>query len=277
MIIEELIKIFVTSRNINYLIDKGYDAKYKEFLTINSKDLMSNSKYEILVMCDCCKTENRIMMKSYSKNMKKYNYYTCKNCSLEKVKNTNLKKYGVEQTFQNKDFLEKRVRNNIEKYGVSCLFELEEIKSKIKITNLSKYGFEHASQNDIIKQKMKKTRIEKKLQLPDEMIDDFILYKRKVDGITKISKKVLLNSWNGYDYYDNEYIKNNFELNGQNPNYPSIDHKTSVFYGYQNNIPPEIIGNIDNLCFTKNYINSLKNIKIEEDFKNFLKNKKAKE
>jgi hypothetical protein len=33
-----------------------------------------------------------------------------------------------------------------------------------------------------------------------------------------------------------------------------------------NSIPPEEIGNINNLCITKRYINSMKNSLIEEDF-----------
>ncbi len=40
--------------------------------------------------------------------------------------------------------------------------------------------------------------------------------------------------------------------------YPSIDHKISLFYGFENNMNPEEIGSIDNLCITKRYINSIK-------------------
>jgi hypothetical protein len=42
--------------------------------------------------------------------------------------------------------------------------------------------------------------------------------------------------------------------------YPTIDHKNSVFYGFMNNIPPEDISDISNLCITKRFINSSKNL-----------------
>ena len=114
---------------------------------------------------------------------------------------------------------------------------------------------------------MKNTRIKIGIQLSDNLLSDFILYKRNVNRITNRNKKALLLEWNGLDYYDNEDIRSNFILRGQDPNYPSLDHKISIWYGYQKEISPEIIGDISNLCFTKNSINSTKNIKIESEFK----------
>ena len=77
------------------------------------------------------------------------------------------------------------------------------------------------------------------------------------------NKKILLKNWDGYDYYDGEYIKDNFNLPYHHKNYPTIDHKTSIFEGFKNNISAENISNISNLCFTKRYINSKKYIKTE--------------
>lgn len=51
------------------------------------------------------------------------------------------------------------------------------------------------------------------------------------------------------------------------PNYPTIDHKKSVHYGFINNISPEEISNISNLCITKRSINSTKRDMIESEFK----------
>ena len=91
-------------------------------------------------------------------------------------------------------------------------------------------------------------------------------YRNHVRRVTKINKVKLFENWNGVDYYDNEYIKENINLNWFDRLYPSVDHKNSVIYGYLNNIPPEILGNIDNLCITKRCINSSKNKKIENEF-----------
>jgi hypothetical protein len=45
-------------------------------------------------------------------------------------------------------------------------------------------------------------------------------------------KKDLLENWDGYDYYDGEYIKDNFCLYSNDKNYPTMDHKISCYYGF---------------------------------------------
>jgi len=74
------------------------------------------------------------------------------------------------------------------------------------------------------------------------------------------------------DYYDNEYIKENFKLNSNNKNYPTIDHKNSIFYGFINNVSSNEIGGLSNLCITKRFINGSKNKKTEEEFYEVFKN-----
>ena len=58
--------------------------------------------------------------------------------------------------------------------------------------------------------------------------------------------------------------------------YPTIDHKTSILYGFLNKILPSEIGNIDNLCITKRSINSSKYGKTLDEFKKeYNKNEKS--
>lgn len=266
MIIEEKILIIINSKNFNHFKNCDYDVKVGYQIEVLTTQLSDNSNYEIIAKCDDCGFENKIKMRSYTKSLTHHNYYCCKKCSMNKNIKTNKEKYGVEHTFQSIEIREKRYKNNIEKYGYGCTFQVEKFKNKIKETNLIKYGFDRASKNDKVIDKMKNTRIKLGIQLPDYMISDFVLYKRKVNRITKKNKKLLLLKWNGLDYYDNEYIKNNFSLDGHNVNYPSIDHKISIWYGFKKEISPDIIGDISNLCITKNYINSTKNIKIETQF-----------
>jgi len=95
------------------------------------------------------------------------------------------------------------------------------------------------------------------------MIEPFLLYRRRIDNISDKLKNKLLEKWDGYDFYDNEYIKDNFNLKPTNKNYPTLDHKISVLYGFLNNIPIEKIAEIDNLCITKMFINCRKNSKNE--------------
>jgi len=84
--------------------------------------------------------------------------------------------------------------------------------------------------------------------------------------ITKNNKNKLFEIWDGIDYYDGEYIKDNINLHYNNKLYPTIDHKVSTINGFLNNISPEIIGSIENLCITKRSINSSKNYKTENEF-----------
>lgn len=89
-------------------------------------------------------------------------------------------------------------------------------------------------------------------------LDKFKIYRRKVDKLTRDIKNILIESWNGLDYYDGEYILNNFNLKYTHGDYPTIDHKISVSYGFKNNIPPEEIARFENLCVTKRRTNSKK-------------------
>lgn len=121
-----------------------------------------------------------------------------------------------------------------------------------------KYGVEHNSQLDSYKL----------MRMKDALIYDieYRNYRNYVRRVTKLNKIKLFENWNGYDYYDNQYIKDNLKLNWYDGSYPSVDHKDSVIYGYINNIDPIILGNINNLCITKRCINSSKNKKTENEF-----------
>lgn len=114
-------------------------------------------------------------------------------------------------------------------------------------------------------EKGKNTKISKGIQIPDHLLTPFRLYEKAVNKETYKFKKKLFSIWDGYDFYDGEYIAGNFnhKVIGLRP---SIDHKISIFYGFKNNISIEIIGNLDNLCITKRNINSSKCYKTENEF-----------
>jgi hypothetical protein len=84
--------------------------------------------------------------------------------------------------------------------------------------------------------------------------------------LTERNRKFLLEKWDGIDYYDGEYIKDNFNLSHTDPLFPTLDHKISIIYGFKNDIPLEDISKIENLCMTKRKINSSKSHNIESDF-----------
>lgn len=99
------------------------------------------------------------------------------------------------------------------------------------------------------------------------MRTEFELYRIEVNNKTRKYKKELFNNWDGHDYYDGEYIKDNLnQFASSHKFYPTIDHKISVYFGYLNNLSTDEISNIENLCITKRSINSKKRILNEESF-----------
>lgn len=149
-----------------------------------------------------------------------------------------------------------RVGKFVEKYRVDHPMKLETIKQKSKETNLIKYGCENPMLNDEIKDKMVRTKQKLGIYLQNHQREEFTNYRLKVKSLTNKHKKKLYENWNGFDFYDNEYIKN--VVDQKDKNYPTIDHKISIKYGFDNKISPEEIAKIENLCITKRSNNSSK-------------------
>ena len=112
-------------------------------------------------------------------------------------------------------------------------------------------------------EKMIKTKEKSGIYIPIESVKDFDKYRKLVNRITNRNRKYIFEIWNGIDFYDNEYIYEYLELNSNNMLYPTIDHKISIHQGFKENIPPYIIGGIDNCCITKRKINLFKSNKID--------------
>ena len=79
----------------------------------------------------------------------------------EKIKNTNLIKYGVENPALNKECIEKMKQTNIERYGVPISSQNANVKEKMIQTNLSKYGVKSTLQLPEIKEKAKLANLQK--------------------------------------------------------------------------------------------------------------------
>ncbi len=133
---------------------------------------------------------------------------------------------------------------------------------KTDITKGSLYGDSKYNNS----KKMISTKENKGIYIPLSSVSDFKKYRKIVNRFTYLSKKILFSNWDGFDFYDKEYIKENLDLLSKNMEYPTIDHKISLYEGFINNIPPYIIGNIDNICITKRKINLLKGNKTNFSF-----------
>ena len=143
-----------------------------------------------------------------------------------------------------------------DRYGVDNISKLPEIKSKKSETCFRKYGLYSLFSDKKLMSDYNLKKYGYSFYIPEELKSDFRRYHESVWRVTKRNKKKLLENWNGHDYYDNEYIKDNYNLHYNNLLYPTIDHKISIYYGFNNNISYEIIADINNLCLTKRSINN---------------------
>lgn len=263
MIKTKTVEQTITGNNINHYINLGYTVKQKDKLIIPIEHLPKKSRCKIEAVCDICKKELIMNFAVYNIYAAKQGFYTCIKCKTKKTIQTNMKKYGVAHVSQNKKVHNKMKKTNLKKYGVAHVTQSEEILNKMKKTNAKRYGVEYVSQLENIQLQCKETRIQNGFQTPDELKSKWELYNLLVDKFTRKNKKELFSKWDGLDFYDKENIKENLKLHHTNKRYPTIDHKISIFYGFKNNLSPEEIGNIQNLCITKRTLNAKKNIKCE--------------
>lgn len=236
MVLDDKVLINMNGKHISRYRELGYTCNVNETVEVKISDLALNSHVLVLVKCDVCYKIKTIKYQVYNKNFIKENYYACSTkCAISKYENKMLKKYGVVNYAKTEECREKTIKTCIERYGEIC-----------------------PSRNIDVMSKIKNTRIERGLETPKCELSDYQKYRKIIRKLTNVNKKILFENWNGFDYYDNEYIKDNFSYNSNDNLYPTIDHKISIFQGFKENIKPELISSIDNLCITKRIINSKK-------------------
>jgi hypothetical protein len=166
---------------------KSADGRCKQCGINKRKDTNKNKTEEEIEI-----TQN----KRIETNLKKYgceNPFGNKEIQ-QKIKDTNLEKYGCENPFSNKDIIEIIKETNKNKTEE----EKEDIQNKRKETNLDKYGFECALQNEDIKNKIKNTNIENLgVEYPTQNID----VRNKI-------KEVVLDKYGVENILQSEDIKN---------------------------------------------------------------------
>lgn len=161
------------------------------------------------------------------------------------IKKTNLEKYGETCYFKTDEFKEKLKEHNIEKYGVENYFNSEDYKIKSKEVSLKKYNSEYYLSSELRKQR----EIESGHWISDEDRTEYELYR--------------LNVWRITNKQDLESLKD-IDKRGRidlNPDAYHIDHKFSIREGFEENIPPEIIGSLKNLEMIPGRKNCAKNSK----------------
>lgn len=288
MIIDEIIKIKTNPSNYKHYKQKGYEIeKCGQEIEVKILDLPIKSHVKVNCKCNNCESTSFIEYHNYNRQVTN-SYYLCKKCWNIKLKEVVFLKFGVDNVRKLQEINTKIKNTNLKKYGVQSLLELESVRNLVK----EYYGVENISQLDSIKELKRMKSIEKfgtntplqnisiieiirKKNIENGRWSEYDLnkyseYRKKIDYLTKKQKKKLFENWNGKDYYDCEYIRENLSLDKNHDFYPSIDHKISVMYGFLNEISPEEISKIDNLCITKRFLNTMKFTKNEDDFKKYL-------
>jgi hypothetical protein len=279
MILDKKLSIKIAKYNIEHYI-KFFDVNLGDIIEIDTElHLQKESNKKVNVKCDLCEGQRYIKYQAYTKNKErneKFPIYTCDKCSHIKLKETNKEKYGVEYYSQHPERNDKVKKTSKEKYGVEHYSKTADYLESRNKTNFDKFGYINPFMDT---ERIKSSLVEKYgVDHPSKLLtedgeayfflgnwtprskkSDWELYKTTVRNQTKQSLKLL--KWDGTDFYDGSYIKDNFILSHIDNDYPTIDHKISIYDGFLNNISTHVISDVENLCWTKRIINITKNKK----------------
>ena len=86
-------------------------------------------------------------------------------------------------------------------------------------------------------------------------------YWKRCDWLTRKIRKQMLETWDGYDYIDGEYIKDNLNLHFSDKNYPTLDHIKPRSQCFKEGLSPYEATTSENLKWTKRINNSKKHSK----------------
>lgn len=151
---------------------------------------------------------NKIQQHVRESLYKKYGAYDVMHIPhiLQKIKDTNLKKFGVEFPLQqlkkeNSEIYQKISQTCINKFGVDYPLKNKEVREKIKRTNIQKYGVDNPLKNkEIWKKSQDNRQISSKSKLENNFLNYLKLKYEPNDIITQYKSKE-------YPYYCDFYIK----------------------------------------------------------------------
>jgi hypothetical protein len=83
-------------------------------------------------------------------------------------------------------------------------------------------------------------------------------YWRRCNHLTRKIRPQMLENWDGFDYIDGEYIKDNLNLHFLDRNYPSLDHIKPRSQCFKEGLSPYEATSPENLAWTKRVNNSKK-------------------
>ena len=163
IILHKTVKTKMRGKTYTYFKDLGYNIKFNDELDFKWEDLPDFCVSIEERLCDCCKKPfkrpHRDMIKFYNS----YNKDVCQKCiakeKMDKVKQTNLERYGVDNPLKNEGIRQKMSNTILERYGTDNIMKLEETKLKAQKTCEEHFGCSYPMQSDEVKEKSVETLI----------------------------------------------------------------------------------------------------------------------
>jgi len=122
MILTDIIMVKVNETNYEYYSDlkfMNFEPVIGETIPVPPALLSTGSHYKITCKCDGCGIEKDIMYKNYLKyKIEKWGDYNCRQCAEEKRKKALKNSIGVEYPIQDKKIKDKIKNTLLKKYGV---------------------------------------------------------------------------------------------------------------------------------------------------------------
>lgn len=138
---KQFVKQKWNARNKKYYVNLGYKyTKIGDEFLVRIKDLTPSSTAIVKIVCDYCGNDFYVPYNRLKLYADTSVGHACGNCKHLKVKDTNMKKYGVENVSQLKEVVDKRKNTCLYRYGETSNLKTDECKDRIRQTCLKKYG-----------------------------------------------------------------------------------------------------------------------------------------
>lgn len=118
MILSRDLKVKISQTNFSYYENLGYDVTLGDEIMVPIELLSKGSNVKLRCKCDKCGIIKEVIYKNYLKYNVGWGEYYCRKCTEPKRKETLKMNYGVEYPIQNNLIKEKIKNTMVEKYGV---------------------------------------------------------------------------------------------------------------------------------------------------------------
>lgn len=188
-----------------------------------------------------CKNENcnyEVLFHCFSVGYNQYCSKKCKANSLinkDKIKQTNLIKYGVENVYQAIEIKEKIKQISLKKYGTEYISQYVGVKEKVKKTCLERFGVDNPLKSDVVKEKTKQTNLKRYgVEYNSQNIEIFKKQHKCQFKPYKLPSGKIVNVQGYENKYLDEYFKNNGQENNICIDYHSIKEKIGIIMYFNN-------------------------------------------